>query len=325
MSFEIIKTQQIDREANYVYPVWVHNISEENNIIDYEAYLKNMTPESINLHTEENFIANTLNQKIKEFDIGKPIGDGGFSITYLARLKKCPELLVAIKTLNMKLPKFNRKIIFREIFNLSQIDNECVIKIYDFFNDGEFFYIVTEYAPYGDLYSLYSETSEFNEKECAYISYQIAESIRVCHSINMVHNDIKLENIVIGNNNRLKLIDFGYSFITDKQAPVSMICGTLEFMAPESFSYRNIPSLSADIWSFGVLIYETMCGHNPFALENDTHEKIKDKIRLGFFTIPDHFSTHLTNLILRCLTHKPDLRPTIDEVMNHPWFDILDI
>ena len=102
------------------------------------------------------------------------------------------------------------------------------------------------------------------EKKCKEIYLQIINGITFCHSKNIYHRDIKLENLIVDENNQIKIIDFGFSAISPKNKHLSFFCGTPSYMPPEIVQKKDYLGSNADIWSCGILLYAMLCGSFPF-------------------------------------------------------------
>jgi len=127
-------------------------------------------------------------------------------------------------------------------------------------------YIVTDFIQGKTLaQKLLEDDVPFNEAEAAYILNQLASAINHCHSKNIIHCDIKPENIMIDENNNVTLIDFGLSKIYSKKL-LEFSCGTPAYMAPECLMKKYTDK--CDVWSFGIILYILMTGRLPF--EGDT-------------------------------------------------------
>jgi len=124
----------------------------------------------------------------------------------------------------------------------------------------------------------------FRPNETRRIFKQVAEAVHYMHSRNIVHRDLKLDNILVEEDTRMvKLIDFGFGVIVDgAQGHLKIFCGTPSYMAPEivrrSESYEGKP---VDIWALGVLLYVMLTGGLPFRGSNEP--ELFEKIRLGHF------------------------------------------
>ena len=288
---------------------------------DFKLYSKIIKPQDISLLTFDNFIKKSNNNKINQFNIIKKISIGSFAKTYLASCKKNENIYVVLKKINLKKNEYINTVIYNEISNLNELNHPYIIKMFDFFNNGLFFYIVFEYAKYGELFDIYDPN--MNEKEISKIIIQIAYAIKECHIKNIVHKDIKLENIVKYEDNHYKLIDFGCSINLNHPKLVPILSGTLEYMSPETFLVRDKMYLNTDLWCIGILIYELYTNRNPFILideEIDRYNKIKYNVLYEDVFMPEFFSENLIDLLTKCFEKDPNLRININDFITHPWF-----
>jgi serine/threonine protein kinase len=84
-----------------------------------------------------------------------------------------------------------------------------------------------------------------------------------CHRKCVVHRDVKLENILIGNDLRVKVIDFGFAVVVPPQHSLNIFCGTPSYMAPEIVNKKDY-AFGVDVWALGILVFKTLSGHFPF-------------------------------------------------------------
>lgn len=105
---------------------------------------------------------------------------------------------------------------------------------------------------------------KIDEIDCKYIFTQIMWGIDYLHSKNVYHRDIKLENIIIDENNNIKIIDFGFGASEPKTKLLSFFCGTPSYMPPEIVLKKDYLGSQADIWSIGILLFTLLCGSFPF-------------------------------------------------------------
>lgn len=106
------------------------------------------------------------------------------------------------------------------------------------------------------------------EKEAKILFHQTVKAIHFCHSKNIVHRDIKLENILLDQDNNIKMIDFGFSIIIPSYKKLNIFCGTPSYMAPEIVNKVLYVGQTADIWALGILLYVILCGKFPFKGRN---------------------------------------------------------
>ena len=105
---------------------------------------------------------------------------------------------------------------------------------------------------------------KLDEIEVKRLYKALVEGINYCHTKNIVHRDIKMENILIDDNKKVKIIDFGFSVISEPDKKLNIFCGTPSYMAPEIVSKINYKGLPADIWALGILLFALLTGTFPF-------------------------------------------------------------
>lgn len=116
-----------------------------------------------------------------------------------------------------------------------------------------------------------------------------------CHSHDIAHRDIKLENIHIINKKTIKLIDFGFSISLKHKGRLNLFCGTPSYMPPEIVSKVSYYGKPADIWALGILLFKMLTGYFPFKGRND--RELFRKIKQGKFSLPKNISNDLKELI----------------------------
>ncbi len=160
-----------------------------------------------------------------------------------------------------------------------------------------------------------------SDKECADTFSQIMRGMDYIHSKNIFHRDIKLENILVQSDNKVKIIDFGFSIMIDPNKLLNFFCGTPSYMSPEivmktDYTGNNIifkllgpPS---DIWSLGILLYTLLNGCFPFRAHNEMD--LYSKILKGVFPLPDYLSQEAKNLLKSIIIVDTKKRPSTKEV-----------
>jgi len=210
----------------------------------------------------------------------------------------------------------------REILYLSKLTNHPnIVKIYDYCDCEKAVYMVLEYCNGGDVMQKLGQCKQFSEQEAKHVGKQIIAGICYFHQFNIVHRDLKLDNLMYSNG-VIKIIDFGLaSECTYK--PCTTPCGTIHFAAPEVVASNNYTT-QADIWSFGVIIYMLICGFPPFLDLTGNQMQLMEIIKRGKFQFmplyfdPCHVS--LKDLITKCLTTDPTKRINAEQARDHEWF-----
>lgn len=139
------------------------------------------------------------------------------------------------------------------------IHHSHIAKLHDYFSDADNIYIVLEYCKSGNLGEYLKRNSRLTEGEAVIYFLQTAFAVEYLHTNNIMHRDLKLENLLLDSKGNLKLSDFGWSAINTTRLRQTY-CGTLDYMAPEMVQGRQYDS-KVDIWSLGVLLFELTQGN----------------------------------------------------------------
>ena len=242
-----------------------------------------------------------------DFELGGTLGRGKFGRVYLAR-HLTTNYICALKIISkaQASPQEEEKLIRREIEIHQNLAHKNIPKLLSWFHDEKSIYLVLEFAPGGCLYSKMNKQPKgrFTEHQTAAYIAQITSALRYLHSKNIMHRDIKAENILLGFHSEIKLADFGYS-VHSESGFRSTVCGTLDYLSPEVAVMLLKPGKSQefytkaiDQWSLGVLIYELLVGKPPFETKDakGTQRKIANFKGKGI-KFPSHVSRGAENLI----------------------------
>lgn len=209
--------------------------------------------------------------------------------------------------------------IMKEIHILQKVDHPHIVKVYEYFHDHKFIYIVMELVPGGELFTKIQLMQRFNEAQAAKLFFQLMSAVNYLHQQHIVHRDLKPENIMLDDANFIKLIDFGTAREFEAGAKMKNCHGTPYYIAPEvlSESYDE----KCDIWSAGVILYILLTGVPPFNGSND--DEILNSVREAKLNmkIPqfENVSAKAKDLIQKMLTRNPKSRPSAKEVLEHSW------
>ncbi|KAF7305453.1 Non-specific serine/threonine protein kinase [Mycena chlorophos] len=179
------------------------------------------------------------------------------------------------------------------------------------------YYMVFEYVNGGQLLDFIIAHGRLRESVARRFARQIASALDYCHRNNVVHRDLKIENILISHTGNIKIIDFGLSNLYDPAAHLGTFCGSLYFAAPELLNAKLYTGPEVDIWSFGVVLYTLVCGKVPF--EDESMPVLHAKIKRGYVDYPVWLSPECKNLLSRMLVVNPSRRALLSEIAVHPW------
>ena len=260
--------------------------------------------------------------KLPFYKFGRLIGRGAFGKVNLG-LHILSGRIVAIKSFNkskLETPSKARDKIYHEVSLMRNLKHNLIIRIYETIETSQYILIIMEHINGGDLLSFVKKRTKLSEKTAKYIFRQLITALKHIHSHNIVHRDIKLDNILIDLNNNIKLCDFGVSKQIHKGMLLKDKCGTPAYIAPEILSSDNDNGYEGppvDMWSSGVVLYAMLSGTVPFKPAN---LKELNKIMMkGEYSPIQDISKEATHLISGLLELDPKKRFTIDKVMNHPW------
>lgn len=153
----------------------------------------------------------------------------------------------------------------REVKILSKIQHLNIIKLYSIQESVHHLHLLMEYPNAEPLNNFIKHKNQrfLPESEAKTIFKQIVEAIKHCHKKCVVHRDVKLENILVSEQNIVKLIDFGFSIAIAPDTKLNIFCGTPSYMAPEIVNKQNY-SFGVDIWALGIVLYKILNGVFPF-------------------------------------------------------------
>ena len=257
---------------------------------------------------------------IEGYTLEKQIGVGTTSVVWLSTHIKT-NMQVAIKIIPKVRINDTRCIarFSREVNLLKSMDHPLIAQLFQIFEDENNHYFVLEFAEGGNLVSMIAENGNLVESVAKQIFIQLISVLEYMHSVkNVAHRDIKAENILLDKHRHLRLIDFGFSrSFTWEDPTLITACGSPGYIPPEMIKKQGY-TVSADIWSAGVLLYTMVVGHLPF--EGDTVIQILQKIAYNEPNIPRFLSPNIQDLLKRMLCKDPLQRITIRGIKEHPWF-----
>lgn len=254
----------------------------------------------------------------------KSIGKGSFSKIYKATNKD--KEFVAIKIIKKKNIK-NEKLIHREISVLQSLKHENVISLLDVFTTNNHYYLIFQYCKFGDLKNyIQYEKPNMDEKEVQSIMIQLKNGLKYLYNNNIVHRDLKPQNILITDDIKVKISDFGFAKIYKDNTMNQTICGSPLYMAPEILTYKKYTEL-ADLWSVGVILYEILfkttpvIGPNLYSLVENMKKYKFDSNKVNK---QNNLSNEIIDLLEKLLVKDPNHRINWIYFFNHKWF-YLDI
>lgn len=222
-----------------------------------------------------------------------------------------------------KLTKEDEVALKDEIQVLRELEHPHIIRLYDVFEEKDFWYLVTEKMMGGELFDRIVAKSFYNEKEARDVCQILFEAIGHCHNNSVAHRDLKPENLLLrseDNDSEIKIADFGFAKKVLTPNSLTTQCGTPGYVAPEILEGVAYDEKS-DMWSLGVIVYILLGGYPPFIEQNQ--RELFRKIRKGNFQFHEEYwggvSADAKDLISSLLTVQPSKRLSAEEALRHKW------
>eukprot|EP00798_Chlamydomonas_sp_ICE-L_P005562 gene5562-4199_t len=268
---------------------------------------------------------------LSDFCIGRKMYTGYASTVYQATCRKSLEQ-VALKIYHMEnLCELNHFQVLREVRVHSSLNHQNIVHLFAAFQEGHYVVMVQEYAAGGDLYRLlHKNGGRLVERQAVeMVLHPFLLALHYLHTRGIMHRDIKPENVLFTEHRVLKLADFGLAIDLTEERAVTR-AGTLDYMAPEVLRCppKNLPhenksntslhyNNSVDAWAVGVFAYELVVGFPPFA--GDTQLDSVDRIMHSTPDFPEKVTELAKAFICQALKKHPGDRPTVMEMIHHPW------
>ena len=264
-----------------------------------------------------------IGKTVDNYRIIEVLGRGGMGVVFKA-LDTSLEKIVALKMIDPFLARdenFVRR--FKtEAKALAKLENQNIVGVYALRETESGFFMVMEYVESKPLSQHLQENGPFSLADTISIAKQLLNAIGHAHKVGVIHRDIKPSNILICENGKIKVTDFGLAKVVEQKGPSSTVtqarAGTLYYMSPEQVKgLKNVDSKS-DLYSLGISVYEMIAGRVPFD-KTDSDFTIQKKIVEGEIPSPVKFNSaipkKLTKIISKCIDKDPAKRYQTAEEM----------
>lgn len=269
------------------------------------------------------------------YEILSKVGAGGMSDVYKAK-DHILSRFVAIKVLKQEFSEDSSFVTkFRaEAQSAAGLEHPNIVNIYDVGSENGLYYIVMEYVEGITLKTYIEKKGQLSFKESASIAIQVARGIEAAHNKNIIHRDIKPQNIIISTDGKVKVTDFGIAKATSSNTISSDVMGSVHYASPEQARNGFVDGRS-DIYSLGIVMFEMVTGRVPF--DGDTTvavalQHLQEEIARPSIYAPD-LPISFEKIILKCTQKTPDRRyQTIEALLTdirrslaHPDEDFVTI
>ncbi|XP_077596898.1 hormonally up-regulated neu tumor-associated kinase homolog [Stigmatopora nigra] len=266
-------------------------------------------------------------KRVGNYLIGRKLGEGSF-----AKVREGLHALtgekVAVKVIDKRKAKkdsYVTKNLRREGHIQQMIRHPNITQLLDILETENSYYLVMELCPGGNLMNRIYDSKRLDERQTQKYIRQLVLAVEHLHRAGVVHRDLKIENLLLDEQDNIKLIDFGLSNcagILGYSDPFSTQCGSPAYAAPELLSRKKYGP-KVDVWSIGVNMYAMLTGTLPFTVEpfslRALHQKMVDK---EMNPLPPSLSTAAICLLKKLLEPDPNKRPNIHQVMADSWLQL---
>ncbi|KAH1008358.1 hypothetical protein HUJ05_008917 [Dendroctonus ponderosae] len=257
------------------------------------------------------------------YEVQEELGKGRFGVVHKVVDKSTNQKLAA-KFIRCRTPKDKEKV-QEEINIMNLLRHQKLLQLAAAFENPKETIMIMEYISGGELFErVVADDFTLTEKDCILFMRQICEGVAYMHSQNVVHLDLKPENIMCHTrtSHEIKIIDFGLAQKINPDVPVRVLFGTPEFIPPEIINYEPI-GIESDMWSLGVICYVLLSGLSPFMGDTDS-ETFANITRSDYDFEDEAFNTvsqDARDFIGALLLKRKEDRLSADQCLRHVWLD----
>ncbi|XP_033971757.1 MAP/microtubule affinity-regulating kinase 4 isoform X1 [Trematomus bernacchii] len=257
---------------------------------------------------------------IGNYRLLKTIGKGNFAKVKLARhILTGREVAIKIIDKTQLNPTSLQKL-FREVRIMKTLNHPNIVKLFEVIETEKTLYLIMEYASGGEVFDYLVAHGRMKEKEARAKFRQIVSAVHYCHRKNIVHRDLKAENLLLDADSNIKIADFGFSNEFTAGSKLDTFCGSPPYAAPELFQGKKYDGPEVDIWSLGVILYTLVSGSLPFDGQN--LKELRERVLRGKYRVPFYMSTDCEGILRRFLVLNPSKRCSLDQIMKDKWINI---
>ncbi|XP_059213324.1 serine/threonine-protein kinase NIM1 [Centropristis striata] len=259
-----------------------------------------------------------IGRRVGFYKVRGEIGSGTFSRVKLA-FHALTRDKVALKILDKtRLDSHAQRLLSKEISSMESLAHPNVVCLYEVVDTPSRLFLVLEYAGGGDLHNRICTEGKLSDNISKITFAQILSAIKYMHNSNIIHRDLKAENVLFTSSGCVKVADFGFSTrVSNRNDALDTFCGSPPYAAPELFKDECYLGPPVDVWAMGVLLFFMVTGTMPFRAE--TMGKLRRCIIDGIYTLPPWVAGPCQRLIKGILKVAPADRYAVDQMLGCDW------
>eukprot|EP00656_Telonema_subtile_P036832 TRINITY_DN4089_c0_g1_i4.p1 TRINITY_DN4089_c0_g1~~TRINITY_DN4089_c0_g1_i4.p1 ORF type:complete len:364 (+),score=58.22 TRINITY_DN4089_c0_g1_i4:278-1369(+) len=273
---------------------------------------------------EEGVVGNTSPDSFHMIDT---VGTGTFGIVRLCSLKDVDRPFSMKILSKAQLLRLNQEVhIMSERKILGRVQHPFIVNLHRTFQTKSYLYMLMEFVPGGEVFYHLRRATRYPMATAQFYAAQIVLVLEYLHAMRVAYRDLKPENLLLGSNGYLRVVDFGFAKYIDEGGKTFTMCGTPEYLAPEIITTHG-HSLEVDWWALGIFVYEMLVGSTPFY--DDNQSEVYSRVLAGRIPFPSTFDCIAKDIVRRLLITDPTARigcllRGAEDVKRHKFFRGVD-